>query len=477
VTGRRPNVVVFVLDSVRADRTSLAGEGRDTTPNLDRIAHEPDGQAFPTAIAHARYTLPSSASILTGQYPGDHGLGFGNSSLDESVPTVAEAFSDAGYRTALVSNNHFVGPETGLDRGFDTTTVLPKDPKGIVETVGIGPVAKWGINIRRHSAGFEPDKYCHSGAYLTTSLVRQQLDELASRSESFFLCVHYNQTHRPYYPPLTWFDRYGDRFEMSRSEAGDFSMDIHENTVEKVAKGCPFTDDEWATLNALYDAQIEYTDGFIGSLFDRITEQFGDTVVVATGDHGEHLGERGALGHKYALDDALLRVPLVTAGLKVPTRASPVQHTDVMRTLLAAAGADASFVDGIDLRSETRRFAVSQDTARSLDPIYEVNPEFDASQFYPGAERSLPERTAVRTDTHRYVRGEDGSQVLYRMPDESTEVSAEEPEVAASLNETVDEWLDDHCLVDADGGRHGGDELSADTKSRLMKMGYLEEDL
>ena len=475
--AERPNVVVFVLDSVRADRTSLDGYGRDTTPNLDRIADQPDGRSFETAIAHTRYTLPSSASILTGQYPGDHGLGFGRNSLDVSVPTVAEAFGEAGYRTALVSSNHFVSPETGLDRGFETTTVLPKDPRRLVETVGLGPVAKWAANIRRHSAGFERDRYRHSTAYLLTSLVRQRLDELESGSEPFFLYVHYNQPHRPYYPPLAWFDRYSDRFRMSRREAGDFSMDVHENLVERVAEGCPFTDDEWAVLNALYDAQIEYTDGFVGALFDRIRDRFDDTAVVVTADHGEHLGERGALGHKYALDDPLLRVPLVTAGLDVPTTTAPVQHTDVIRTLLATAGADESFVDGVDLRTDTREFAVSQDTARSLDPIYEVNPEFDTSQFYPGAERSLPQRTAVRTETHRYVRGEDGSRVLYRLPDEHTDVSAEEPDTVATLDREVDAWLADHRLVDSDDRNHADDELAADTRSRLMKMGYLEEDL
>jgi len=474
-SARRPNVVVFVLDSVRYDHTSLAGDG--TTPNLRRIADRADGASYGAAIAHTRYTLPSSASILTGRHPGDHGVGFGSNSLEPTVPTVAESFREAGYQTALVSNNYFVSPETGLDRGFETATVLPDSPVDLLKTVGVGPVARWLANIRRHSAGFEPDKYRHSGAYLTAKLVEQRLDALESTDEPFFLYVHFNQPHRPYYPPLSWFETYGDRFDMSRSEAGDFVMDVHENLVEKVAEGCPFTDDEWAALRALYDAGVEYTDTFVGSLFDRVRERFDDSVVAVTADHGEHLGERGALGHKYVLDDAVLRVPLVLSGVDVPSTATPVQHTDLMRTLLAEAGAESGFVDGIDLREETREFAVSQDAARSLEPIHEVNPDFDASQFFPGADDTLPRRTAMRTATHRYVRGADGTGALFRLPDETTDVAADAPRTAAVCEEELTAWLADREPVrDPDAAGDDG-AISDATKSRLMNMGYLDDEL
>lgn len=472
--ARRPNIVVFVLDSVRYDRTSLAEGGPATTPNLERIADRADGRSYDTAIAHTRYTLPSSGSILTGRYPGDHGLGFGCNSLDPDIPTVAESLRGAGYTTALVSNNYFVSPETGLDRGFETTTVLPTSPVELLKTVGVKGVARWLANIRSHSAGFELDKYRHSGAYLTTQLVEQRLDALGESEEPFFLYVHYNQPHRPYYPPLSWFEKYGDRFEMSRREAGEFAMEVHDNLVEKVAEGCPFTDDEWATLRALYDAGIEYTDTFVGSLFDRIRAEFDDTVVVATADHGEHLGERGALGHKYVLDDAVLRVPLVTAGLDDAAAAGPVQHTDVMRTLLAEAGADCGFVDGVDLRDESRPFAVSQDGARSLDPLYEANPDFDATQFPCGAGGSLPRRTTIRTPTHRYVRGADDTSALFELPDETTDISAEVPETAATYDAELEAWLADHESVATTGS---DDAISASTKSRLQNMGYLDGEL
>lgn len=476
--SNHPNVVFLVLDSVRYDRTSVGGHHRDTTPNLRRIADSAAGVSFDTAIAHAKHTPKSSASILTGKYPGEHRFWYDADALDQSIPTVAESFQDAGYTTACVSNNGFVGHETGLSRGFEEYTLLPKTPLEILRTVGVWPTAKFAANVRRHSAGFQGDIHRHSGAYLMTSLVRQQLNALESQSDPFFLYAHYNQPHRAYYPPLAWFDTYADAFDMSTHDAGEFSMDVHHNLTERVAEGCPFSNDEWTALKALYDTEIKYTDTFVGELFDLIRRRFDDTIVVVTADHGEHFGERGALAHRYALDDPLLHIPLVTWGLDAVSTETPVQHTDVMRTLLELADANSSFVSGVDLRSETREFAVSQDSDVSIDPVLEFNPEFDSERFFPGIEHTIPERTAIRTESHRYVRCVDGTRVLFQIPDEEVadDVSADEPDLVNELDGKLEMWLADHPHIKKDraGGRQA---LTADTKDRLIQMGYLSEDL
>lgn len=476
--ARVPNIVFIVLDSVRYDRTSVGDHHRDTTPNLRHIADGPDGVSFDTAIAHSRATLKSSASILTGKYPVEHRVGYESNSLDDSIPTVAESFRDAGYTTVCVSNNAFVGQETGLARGFEDFTLLPKHPLELLRTVGVRSMATFLAKIRRHSAGFQRDINRHSGAYLTTSLVRQRLNELESRSNPFFCYVHFNQPHRAYYPPLAWFDTYANDFEMSTHEAGEFSMDVHHNLTEFVAKGCPFTTDQWTALKALYDTEVRYTDSFVRELFDRIRRRFDDTIVVVTADHGEHFGERGALAHRYVLDDAVLRVPLVTSGLQPASTDAPVQHVDVMRTLLELADADAAFVDGVDLRDETREFAVSQDSDTSLESILEYNPDFDGEQFFPGTDRIIPERTALRTETHRYVRAVDGTRVLFRIPEEGEgdDRSEMEPEVVANLDRKLETWRTDHDTVRPSSSKPD-QRLTEGTRERLKQMGYLDEDL
>jgi uncharacterized sulfatase len=93
-----PNVAMFVLDSVRYDHTSVSGYHRDTTPNMQRIASSDDGASFDTAIAHAKHTPKSVASILTGKYPAEHRVNYESNTVDPSLRTVAEACRSAGYK-------------------------------------------------------------------------------------------------------------------------------------------------------------------------------------------------------------------------------------------------------------------------------------------------------------------------------------------------------------------------------------------
>ena len=173
--ARRPNILFIVLDSVRYDRTTVGGHHRDTTPHLQRIADQADGLSFETAIAHAKHTSKSSASILTGKFPAEHRFGYESNTLDPAIATVPEAFRDAGYATVGVTNNGLVTEEKGPARGFEDFTLLPKRPIEILQTVGLGPTLRFILNIRRHSAGFQRDIHRHSGAYLTTSIVKNRL--------------------------------------------------------------------------------------------------------------------------------------------------------------------------------------------------------------------------------------------------------------------------------------------------------------
>jgi uncharacterized sulfatase len=264
---------------------------------------------------------------------------------------------------------------------------------------------------------------------------------------------------------------------MSPREAGEFSMDVHNNLVEKVADGCPFSEDEWEALKALYDAEVRYTDMFVGSLFERIQQSFDNTIFVITADHGEHFGEHGVLAHRYVLDDSLLRIPLVINGLDIEATDTPVQHTDVMRTILRVAGADAAFVDGIDLRSKTREFAVSQDGEVSLEPLFDSNDEFKAKNLFFETNQKFPERTSIRTSSYRYIRATDGSYVLYDLPDETQDISDKIPEKTTKMDKKLEIWFDNHQLARPMVDSETDDQISYETKKRLKQMGYLEEDL
>ena len=111
-----PNIVLIIMDSARADRFSVYGYGRKTSPFLERFAAE--STVFDNAVAESPWTLPSHATLFTGLYPGQHNAHAEHFWLDDRYRTLAEILADNGYRTVLFSNNDYVSRETNLVQGF-----------------------------------------------------------------------------------------------------------------------------------------------------------------------------------------------------------------------------------------------------------------------------------------------------------------------------------------------------------------------
>jgi len=466
-----PNVVWITLDSVRADHTTMGGYSRDTTPALQRLADEEEGSYFGQCLSHGRYTMVSSASMLTGTYPSHHRAGYESQAIPSSLRTVGERLRAASYHTGLLSDNLFLSSATGLDRGFDRSACLVPStlrslPSKLLKTVGPTTALNYLLGLTRHSAGFTTDLTQHSRTYLINAVARDWLSSFANE-EPFFLYVHNDQTHRPYSPPLPYRDEFTDDIELSPSDAAEVSLRIHETLLETIADGCDLTDQEWDALLAMYDAGIRYADEGIRALIEFIRDgPFGETVFVITADHGEFFGEIGLLGHKFALHDAVLNVPLVTHGLDVDTQ-GPVQHVDVMTTLLEMAGADTDGMQGVDLRSTEREYAIAQDHSLSTDEILAHNPDADVSHFPTDA------RSVIHDGEYK-LRVEENSRGLYQLPDEATDVSSRCPDVADELERQLTEWLETTGQP-ADGDAQ--DEFSDDQKQHLADLGYLDEDL
>jgi len=465
MSDRQPNVVWLTLDSVRQDHTTMGGYDRETTPRIQEIADRPDGVAFSSCLAHARASATSVPSLLSGTYPSRHGTYYrGSTAFPEELPLAAELFREAGYRTVGVSNNEYAGSLTSTDRGFDEFTLLGSSPAEILRSAGLGNVLKFARNIRRHSVGFSTDTHAHSGAYLLTEMVKR---ELRRAEEPLFAYVHYNEPHRAYYPPLPYLDRYTEDIPMSGTEAAEIAMDIHHNLLEHVANGCDLTDEEWAALRAMYDAEIAYTDDRVGELYDWLQAELGETIVVITADHGELFGEDEMLAHKYSMHNAVLAVPMVLAGIEGLTDEGLVQHADVVRTLLEVAGAETETVQGVDLREERRAYAISQSPEDSLDPLLEHNPDYDTARF-PAEPYSV-----IQDGEFKYY-GYPDEPELYRLPDERENVIDEHPDVAARLDEHLSGWLE------REGERVGsGETIEVDesTRERLAELGYLDSEM
>ncbi len=464
----QPNIVWITLESTRADHTSLDNYARDTTPNLSRIAGATRGQAFENCHTHGIWTLTSSASILTGTVPTHHGAGMENDAIPEEVETIPELLAEQGYHTACLSPNSHLSSGTDLDRGFSDFAWLSSDT--LLEVAGPRILLTYLRNCRKHGPGLTTDTAKHGTGFIMNEMAKQRLRSYAGQDEPFFLYAHYGDPHHPYHPPRRFLEPYSNDFEMDMDEALELGQYHHANFHQLIADGCPFSEDEWRALKALYDAEIAHTDELVGDLFDYMNElDLDNTVFVVTADHGELFGEQGMLAHLVVTDDAVTRVPLVVHGFGALDHAGEtVQHSDVMRTLLEAAGARTEGVHGIDLREETREHTLTQRgakrTLKNLERFSELNPDFDPTPYHAATLHAL------RTDDYKYLKSDERTELL-ELPDETHDVSDTHPDVSERLDGELDAILETDGQPAYTEAREG--QFSEAMKEQLSDLGYL----
>ena len=306
--AKHPNVVLITLDTTRADHIGCYGYQYDTSPRIDQLAN--DGARFDFAIAQSSETPISCASQLTGTYPYRHQLramhGFAMTSLDDSVPTLAEIFSRHHYVTAAFISAFPASSRYGLERGFAVfdESFLDRRPPSIHED---GTVAT-GTSQR--------------SANETTAAVLEWLQ--ANHEKSFFLWVHLFDPHDTHLLPPA---RY----------------------LEEQMQGRQI-EDQHDYLRAVYDAEISYADMHVGIIVDEL-DSLGlreSTVLAVTADHGEGLGDHNWWKHSLLYQEQI-KVPLILQGPGIPTGQviSPVaEHVDLMPTLMQLAGLDQSTAAG-----------------------------------------------------------------------------------------------------------------------------------
>jgi len=304
--AERPNVVLIVVDTLRADHLSFGGYSRPTSPNLDRLAQE--SVVFRKAYAAAPWTTPSVGSLFTSQYPSALGNFDQPRPISDRFPTLAEVLKDEGYRTHGIISVSMLTRQLGFGRGFESY-----DESACVERSEI------------------------SSPQVTDLAIRFLRDH---RNERFFLFVHYFDPHYNYilHPEFDFAPEYDGPLE-----SGVPIQRLWEDRFR-------FTPGDVDFLRALYDSEIRFTDHHVGRLLDEIDSLglFDDSLVVVTADHGEEFMERGWIGHTRTLHRELLHVPLI---FRLPDGRpgvvnDPVGLVDVMPTILEHAGLPAP--DGIE---------------------------------------------------------------------------------------------------------------------------------
>lgn len=326
---RRPwNVVVYVIDTLRADHLGCYGSPLGATPRLDALA----GSAvrFAHAVSQSSWTLPSIASILTGRVAQAHGATGPAHALRADVPTLPELLAAAGWETAAFVTNYLGSDAFGLGRGFDV------------------------FRFYRERGATRPKVYLRSDA-LHRRIVRW-LDRGPRRP--FLLWVHATDPHFPYLPPRRH-TRWSAGAAPARRELEslvDVLRPLHNGNEAWGTRPAPVTPETVGLLRDLYAGEVRAADHWFGRLLDALAARalLDDTLVIVTSDHGEEFLEHGGIAHGQTLHREVLDVPLlvrlpggVGGGTVVEGLA---RHVDLVPTVLALVGVPApAALDGVPL--------------------------------------------------------------------------------------------------------------------------------
>jgi len=418
----RPNFVLLVVDTLRADRLSYAGYAQ-ASPAFDALAKR--SVRFSRAYANAPWTLPSLASLFTSQIGSRHRVVMWGTPLGPEHVTLSEVLRDAGYRTAARTANVLFGLESGFQQGFDSYQVVSTPgaagkrssspfrnaPARSVSERGV----KWMLGLRRE----EPDT-------------------------PFFAYLHYMEPHTPY-------ECRPNAAPACAARAADLSERLH-------AVQWNFDEAEREAIAHLYDGEVAKMDRGLGEIL-RALENQGlreNTWVIVTSDHGEQLGRGGVYLHGKSLDRAEIQIPLLFSAPdgRPALVDTPVSLIDVAPTILELAGVDVP--DSFE--------------GRSLVPALEGRRLIEApvvAEIFQTTDDPPRHRLAVVTASEKVVLDPRGGVVRFDL--------VEDPEEEHPLPGTRDDLSRALGPIESSidlGGAHEAPEIDAAMRERLEALGY-----
>ena len=424
------NVLLVVLDSVRAENCSVYGHPAETTPTLTSLAGT--ATVHEQARAPSNWTLPSHVSTFTGEPTAAHGV----TVADRLAPgnTVWDDLAAAGYDTGLFTENGFLAAHpVGLSAPFGTVETVPEDPPEEYVT-------------GRENDG--PDGFYYADRFLSWAEDRAE----------WAACLNLMDAHRPY-EPAPAYDRWSDDDAWTLQSMLPLRWEF-------AVHGGEFPPWQLAGLETLYDGGIRQADAVLGRVLEGLREQgvFEETLLVVCGDHGEGFGEFGhlpgqprAIAHIVPTTEQLLHVPLVvkrpgqTTGERVGGPATLTAFPDVVRACH----------DG------GRATAVRERVLASKQPV-----TGDLRQRY---ERAVENPAPLFARSHAvYERDGEAVRKTYSWGDAVGEARVHAAGVVDHRREgdrtALTERLDE--LGDPDLRRERTDDVSEETKAQLGALGY-----
>ncbi len=520
---RRPpdgarSLLLITVDTLRADALGSFRDGRPIPAGLERARTERldalAGQSwtFTEASTPIPKTPQAIASLMTGNYPGRHGLRDLFSGLDRSSLTIAEILRSRGWRTRAVVTNMLIGRGSGLEQGFDRYY----DKDGLrpqIKRLAVADLAAriWPPAVTWTMNRFPSLRMGSETARETTDRAIRVLRE--GRGRPYFLWVHYLDPHWTYWPPEPY------RSEADTAPGTPLTLydDIKEGRLKigEVIHRNRMSEEEVRRVNALYAGEVTYNDQEIGRLVDEALNGRGGgkTLVIFTSDHGESLGEHGYFfSHGDLVNEPSMRIPLIVrpprgvAGVQVR---APVSLVDLMPTALEMLGPVVpSGIDGQSILPLIGSEAASGETSATR-PLFG---ESDLSYLKENPHPSIPGEAGkirfIRSGPYKLVRkprdhdnarrfdpdlgsGNEGrvtifgfgeatelkasapdEVLLYNLdedPAETTDVSETDPRLTAAMTAALDRWL-----LQALEGSASARDASEELLDALRSLGYVD---
>ena len=437
--GRSPrpiNLILILVDTLRADHLGYHGYSHATSPRLDSLAE--DSVVFLRHTGHASRTGPSVATLFTGLHSRSHGVVNplshfdAKGTLDADRLTLAEILSEEGYRCAGFTANPNVSERFGFSQGFERYELLRWEKAEVLNRAALAWIEGWAADAEPRSP--------------------------------FCLYLHYIDPHSPYEAPAPFVKKFAPPDYRGRITGAHRQLD------EVVAERLELDDTDLRQLRALYDAEIGYLDSQLGVLLVTLEAKglLDESLVVFVSDHGEEFLDHDSVLHGYTLYEEQLRIPLMIRHPELPARrvSRLSRQVDVLPTLLELLG--------IPIPEPVQ--------GESLATVMKAEQSPDAGDEAPVfAEGSLRAVKTVALDS--YTRGDwklietrvpEARRQLFNLrddPQERHDRLASEPEVAERMGAELRRFRDALPV-----GRSETVPLSEAEIRELQSLGYLPEE-
>jgi arylsulfatase A-like enzyme len=396
------------------------------------------------------WTLPTHASILTGQYPSDHQATSETNHLQQAADTLAERLARSGYRTGAFVANAWVSGERGFAQGFDTFeeawSKQNASPRSTLDQRTIRAARAW---IAKHSQEDAP----------------------------FFAMLNLTKPHLPYAPHPASLSKVAHAPWPKRKLA---SLRKIKGMWSYLAGATPLDESDFEIMRTLYAAEVISVDQMIGSLVKLLEEEeiLDETLIIVTSDHGENIGDHGMIDHLLSMYESTIHIPLI---MRYPARFSAgsentslTSQIDIMPTVIDIAGLGNLYPGSLErslanAKRPPRDFVIAENDRplQGMRVLRKRFPDFDAKSI-DGRIRML------RTDRHKLIWHSNRAPQLFDLqsdPTETHDLAATNPDLRDRMLAQLTDWMNDRTQSNAPSDFETDDPEAIE---QLKQLGYLE---